>query len=65
MIARIRTFFRNLRESSYRDFKAKRYYYEGDVAPDSLLNRKPGDPPIGAMIAVDPETKIITKIFIP
>jgi hypothetical protein len=45
--------------------RPKRYYREGDVAPDSLLNRPPGSGPIGAMIAVDPETKIITKIFFP
>lgn len=63
MITRLRSFFRSINHSSYLDPKTQRHFYEGGVAPDSLLNRKPGDPPLGAMIAVDPETKIITKIF--
>lgn len=48
-----------------RDKATKRYYVEGDVAPDSLINRPPGSGPIGAMVAIDPETKRITKIFFP
>lgn len=36
----------------------------GDVAPDSLLNREPGTN-IGAFVSIDPDTKIITAIFIP
>jgi hypothetical protein len=66
-IADFKNSARLLHESAYieRDKKPKRYYFEGDVAPDSLLNRDPNGPGIGAMIAVDPETKIITKIFFP
>lgn len=45
--------------------ETKRHYRVGDIAPDSLLNRKPGDPPIGAMVSVDPDTKRITAIFAP
>lgn len=40
-------------------------YYVGDVAPQSLLDHKPEDGPLGAFISVDPETKIIKAIFFP
>lgn len=40
-------------------------YHVGDVAPQSLLDHKPEDGPLGAMISVDPETKIIKAIFFP
>lgn len=65
MIKHLRAWVRSFRHSSLYEPKTKRYYYEGDVAPDSLLNRDPNGPGIGAMVAIDPETKIITKIFFP
>ena len=51
--------------SRLHDKATKRYYVEGDIAPDSLLNRPPGSGPIGAMISIDPETTRIIKIFHP
>jgi hypothetical protein len=65
LIARIHTGFRNLRESSLYVPSTKRHYYVGDVAPSSLLNHKPGDGNLGAMISIDPETHRIKAIFIP
>ena len=56
---------RNMSRSCIRDPATGRRFYEGDVAPDSLLNRPPGSPPIGAMVSIDPDTGRINKIFFP
>jgi hypothetical protein len=56
---------RNMSRPCLRDPGTKRLYYEGDIAPESLINRPPGSPPIGAMVSVDPATGRINKIFIP
>ncbi len=68
-IAEIRTSlmqaYRALGSNSLYDHDVKRHYFVGDVAPDSLLNRRPGSPPLGAFICVDPETKRITRIWAP
>ena len=65
MIKRLNTWikskFRALHENSL--VHDKKFYYVGDVAPDSLLNRKGGN--IGAMVSIDPETNVIKAIFIP
>lgn len=41
---------------SWWPFKRRKTYGVGDIAPKSLLDRKPEDGPIGAMISVDPQT---------
>lgn len=61
---RLKTWFWCMNEKSVFLKGEKRYLFVGDKAPDSLINRKPGTN-IGAMISIDPETHIITAIFIP
>lgn len=65
MIQKIKAWWRQLHEKSLFDKKEKRFYYVGDVAPDSLLNRKPTDGPLGAFIVINPETKVIERIWTP
>lgn len=57
--------YRALGTTSLYDRDVKQHYFVGDVAPDSLLNRQPDSPPLGAFICVDPETKRITRIWAP
>lgn len=45
--------------------RAWRYYRVGDIAPDSLMNRAPGSPNIGAFVSVNPTSRRIEAIFVP
>ena len=64
MIQRIKTWWRTLHEQSLFVRPQKRHYFVGDVLPQEVFERK-GDLGMGAMISVDPETRVIKAIFIP